>query len=307
MSRDVLVRVPASAANLGPGFDTLGLGLALYDEIEVAVTGHRLVVEVSGEGEGSVPLTERHLVVRAMRSAAAAFGVELPGGLRLRCRNAIPHGRGLGSSAAAAVGGAVAAAALLGRDIDAERETLLQVAAEMDGHADNAAASLLGGFVVVWKYRADGRDDTARNTSDRFGVARLEPHGQLHPVALVPEERSATAVTRRLLPDQVPLADAAFTASRTALGVCAFTAQPELLFPATEDRLHQPYRREAYPASAELMDRLRADGIPAIVSGAGPTVLALPGDGKVPDALVGPGFAVRPLDPDRRGAVVEVG
>jgi homoserine kinase len=294
---ELLVRVPASAANLGPGFDTLGLGLSLYDEIEVAVTGDRLVVEVEGQGAGTVPLTERHLVVKAMRAAATALGTELPAGLRVRCRNAIPHGRGLGSSAAAAVGGAVAAAALSGREIDLDRETLLQVAAGMDGHADNAAASLLGGFVVVWKDHSDGR----------YGVARLEPHDQLRPVAFVPEERSATAVTRRLLPEQVPLADAAFTASRTALGVCAFTARPELLFPATEDRLHQPYRREAYPASAALMDRLRAAGIPAIVSGAGPTVLALTLDGAVPEPLVGEGFAVLPLAPDRRGATVEQG
>jgi homoserine kinase len=311
-SREVLVRVPASAANLGPGFDTLGLALALYDEIEVALTGDRLVVEVSGEGAATVALTERHLVVRAMRATFEAFGAELPSGLRLSCRNAIPHGRGLGSSAAAAVGGAVAAAALLGRDVEAERETLLQVAAAMDGHADNAAASLLGGFVVVWKFSVDGPDGNGPDTNrrDRFGVARLEPHAELRPVALVPQERSATAMTRKLLPDQVPLADAAFTASRTALGVCAFTARPELLFLATEDRLHQPYRREAYPASAELMDRLRAGGIPALVSGAGPTVLALPADGKVPDALVGSGFAEgfaeHPLDVDRCGAVVEV-
>jgi homoserine kinase len=164
----------------------------------------------------------------------------------------------------------------------------------MDGHADNAAASLMGGFVVVWKDR-----------DDRYGVARLDPHAQLRPVAFVPEDRSATSVTRRLLPEQVPMVDAAFTASRSALGVCAFTARPELLFPATEDRLHQPYRRAAYPASAALMNRLRSAGIPAVVSGAGPTVLALTLDGSVPEALVGPGFAVRPLDPDRRGAVVE--
>lgn len=291
--REVLVRVPASAANLGPGFDTLGLALGLYDEIEVATAADGLVVEVAGDGAGSVPLTEQHLVVRSLRAACRALGETLPG-LRLRCRNGIPHGRGLGSSAAASVGGAVAASALLGREIELERELLLQVAAGMDGHADNAAASLLGGLVVAWKY------------GDRFGAARLEPHAGLRPVALVPDGRSATAVTRRLLPDQVPLADAVFTASRTALAVCAFTAQPDLLFAATEDRLHQPYRRNAYPASAELMDRLRAHGVPAIVSGAGPTVLALVGDDGLPAGLVDGGFTERPLDVDRLGAVVEV-
>jgi homoserine kinase len=297
MSREVLVRVPASAANLGPGFDTLGLALGLYDEIEASTADDGLVVEVSGEGEGTVPLTADHLVIRSLRATCEAFGSELPG-LRVRCRNAIPHGRGLGSSAAAAVGGAVVASALLGRDIEAERETLLQVAARMDGHADNAAASLLGGFVVAWKYR--------ESDSDRFGVARLEPFAGLRPVALVPQERSATAVTRRLLPEQVSLADAAFTASRTALAVCAFTARPELLFTATEDRLHQPYRREAYLASAELMDRLREHGIPAVVSGAGPTVLALPADGELPTGLVSTGFVRLALEVDRSGAVAQV-
>jgi homoserine kinase len=295
-SSSVLVRVPASAANLGPGFDTLGLALGLHDEIEASTADDGLVVEVSGEGEGTVPLTADHLVIRSLLATCEAFGTRLPG-LRVRCRNAIPHGRGLGSSAAAAVGGAVVAAALLGREIEAERDTLLQVAASMDGHADNAAASLLGGFVVAWKYSGGG--------ADRFGVARLEPFAGLRPVALVPQERSATAVTRRLLPERVSLADAAFTASRTALAVCAFTAQPDLLFTATEDRLHQPYRREAYPASAELMDRLRERGIPAVVSGAGPTVLALPPDGTLPPDLPSEGFARVPLEVDRQGAVVE--
>ncbi|WP_300011062.1 homoserine kinase [Pseudonocardia sp.] len=297
-SPEVLVRVPASAANLGPGFDTLGLALGLHDEIEASLAPDGLVVEVTGEGAGSVPLTEQHLVVRALRAACAAFG-QTPPGLRLRCRNQIPHGRGLGSSAAAAVAGSLAAAALLGRDPDAEREVLLQVAAGMDGHADNAAASLLGGLVVAWKSTGD-------DGADRFGAARLEPHAALRPVALVPDECSATAVTRGLLPERVPLADAAFTASRTALGVCAFTAQPSLLFIATEDRLHQPYRRGAYPSSAALMDRLRAHGVPAIVSGAGPTVLALVDGAGLPPGLVGPGFTERVLEVDRTGATAEV-
>jgi homoserine kinase len=285
--REVRVRVPASSANLGPGFDTLGLALGRYDEIEARTADDGLVVEVVGEGAGGVPLDEGHLVVRAMRAAFKAFG-DTPPGLRLRCTNEIPHGRGLGSSAAASVAGAVAAAALLGRDVESERELLLQVAAMMDGHADNAAASLLGGFVVAWKYR-------------------LEPHAELQPVALIPSVESSTAVTRQLLPDKVPLADAAFTASRTALGVCAFTSRPELMFAATEDRLHQPYRRPAYPESLDLMERLREHGVPAVISGAGPTVLALLTGGELPLDLVGSSFAVTPLEVDRHGAVVQTG
>lgn len=296
--REINVTVPASSANLGPGFDTLGLALARYDEVEARTADDGLVIEVHGEGAGGVPVDEGHLVVRAMRAAFTAFG-EMPSGLRLRCHNRVPHARGLGSSAAASVAGAVAAAALLGRDVEAEREVLLQVASALEGHADNAAASLLGGFVVAWK--SPGNNDWA------YGAARLEPHRELRPVALIAAEESSTSITRKLLPDEVPLADAAFTASRTALAVCAFTARPELLFAATEDRLHQPYRRPAYPASVDLVDRLREHGVPAVISGAGPTVLALPTAGEVPADLVGPGFTVTPLDVDRHGARVRIG
>jgi homoserine kinase len=304
--REIHVTVPASSANLGPGFDTLGLALARYDDIEAATADDGLVVEVVGEGSGGgpgggtagVPLDEGHLVVRAMRRTFDALG-STPPGLRLRCRNRIPHSRGLGSSAAASVAGAVAAAALLGREPEADRDLLLQVAASLEGHADNAAASLLGGFVVAWCQ--------AGNNRPCYGAARLEPHEKLHPVALIPAEESSTAMTRMLLPDKVPLADAVFTASRTALGVCAFTTRPELLLTATEDRLHQPYRRPAYPASGALVDRLREQGIPAVISGAGPTVLALPADGTLPEGLVEPWFVVTPLPVDRRGAVVRTG
>jgi len=296
--REVRVRVPASSANLGPGFDTLALALGRYDEVLASTADDGLVVEVAGEGAGEVPLDEQHLVVRAMREAFKAFG-ETPPGLRLRCTNQIPHGRGLGSSAAASVAGAVAAGALLGRELEPDRELLLQVAAAMDGHADNAAASLLGGFVVAWTYRG--------NNGDAYGAARLEPHAELRPVALIPAEESSTAMTRRLLPETVPLSDAAFTASRTALGVCAFTSRPELLFAATEDRLHQPYRRPAYPASLQLVDQLRGRGVPAVISGAGPTVLALLAGTELPEELVGPSFTVTPLQVDRTGAVVHIG
>lgn len=296
--REISVRVPASSANLGPGFDTLGLALACYDEVQACTADDGLVIEVHGEGAGGVPLDEGHLVVRAMRAAFDAFGKEPPG-LRLRCHNRVPHGRGLGSSAAASVAGAVAAAALLGREVEAEQETVLQVAASLEGHADNAAASLLGGLVVAWK--SSGHD------YDRYGAARLEPHAELHPVALVTSQQSATATTRRLLPERVSLADAAFTASRAALAVCALTSRPELLLTATEDRLHQPYRRPAYPDSVALVERLRDHGVPAVISGAGPTVLALPAGGELPNDLIEPAFAVTPLGVDRGGAVVRFG
>jgi len=292
----VRVRVPASSANLGPGFDSLGLALGCYDEVEVAVTDDGLVVEVDGAGAEWVPRDESHLVVRSLRASFDALGERQPPGLRLRCRNAIPHSRGLGSSAAAAVAGAAAAAALAGRDLEAETAALLQVTASMEGHADNAAASLLGGFVIAW------------NNGERYDAVRIDAHPSLRPVLLVATARSSTKTTRGLLPDQVPLADAAFTGSRTALAVHAFTARPELLMNATEDRLHQGYRRPAYPRSAELVDALRAGGIPATISGAGPSVLAVLTAGTPPDQvpgdLVNEAFTVCPMPVDTAGVQV---
>ncbi|HLU56515.1 MAG TPA: homoserine kinase [Pseudonocardia sp.] len=296
--REVRVRVPGSSANLGPGFDALGLALCLYDEVEVSVAPEGVQIEVSGEGAGRVPCDEAHLVARAMRTAWDVVG-DAPPGIRMRCRNAIPHSRGLGSSAAAAVAGATAAVVLAGRDAELERDTILDVAAGMEGHADNAAASLLGGFVVAW--------ESSGNNSQRFHAVRLETHPGIHPVALVAGVESLTSTTRGLLPERVPLADAAFTGSRTALAVLAFTQRPELLLAATEDRLHQNYRRPAYPASADLVDALRRRGIPAAISGAGPTVLALTEDGVLPSDLDLHGFTVRPLPVDGVGAAVEVG
>ena len=291
------MRVPASSANLGPGFDSLGLALGLHDEVDVSVTGDGLTVEVTGEGAAGVPRDGRHLVVRALRRAFDAFGGP-PTGLRVRCRNAIPHARGLGSSAAAAVAGAAAAAALTGRDPVAERAALLQLTAGMEGHADNAAASLLGGFVIAWTEPSDG---------GRFHAVGLDVHPEIVPVALVASAESSTATTRGLLPKRVPLVDAAFTGSRTALAVLAFTRRPELLLPATEDRLHQEYRRPAYPRSAALVDALRSRSVPAVVSGAGPTVLALTADGALPDGVDLTGFTVLPLPVDPDGVVTEIG
>ncbi|NMH98997.1 homoserine kinase [Pseudonocardia acidicola] len=300
--REVRVRVPASSANLGPGFDSLGLALSLHDDVEVtAVSSPGVHVEVSGEGAGQVPCDDSHLVVRAMRTAWAIFG-DAPTGLRLRCRNAIPHSRGLGSSAAAAVAGAVAAAVLAGRDPELERDALLQVTAGMEGHADNAAASLLGGFVIAWE-----SEQTPGNNAGRFNAVRLDAHAGIHPVALVAGVESSTKTTRGLLPERVPLVDAAFTGSRTALSVLAFTQRPDLLLEATEDRLHQGYRRPAYPESADLVDVLRAHDVPAAISGAGPTVLALTSDGTLPEGIDLHGFTVAALPVDATGAQVEIG
>jgi homoserine kinase len=292
--RHVRVSVPASTANLGSGFDALGMALGLRDVVEVEVTGSGLVVEVTGEGAGRVPLDATHLVVRALRAACEVTGAQPPG-LALRCHNAIPHSRGLGSSAAAAVAGVAAGYALAGRDTDDEA---LQLAAGFEGHADNAAASLLGGLAVAWA-------ETLPEAGQRFRATRLEPHPDLAPVVYVPDTESATPVTRGLLPDQVPHADAAFAAGRAALAVHALTQRPDLLLAATEDRLHQSYREPAWPATIRLVTALRAAGVPAAVSGAGPTVLALPTGGEPLTGVPADGFVARPLPVDREGVRVQ--
>jgi homoserine kinase len=280
--------VPASTANLGPGFDALGMALALYDTVDVAVTSGDTVVEVTGEGAAGVPTDDSHLVIRALRATCDALGVALPG-VFLRCHNAIPHARGLGSSAAAIVAGVVAAYGLAGKEPD---EHALQLAAEFEGHADNAAASLYGGLVLAW------------SEGTRYRAVRLEPHAALQPVVLVPAERSATHVTRGLLPATVPHTDAAFSAGRCALAVHALTARPDLLLPATEDRLHQDYRDSAWPDTMRMVRELRANGVAAMVSGAGPTVFAATTNGRLPAGVDTEGFAVHALAVDRVGATV---
>lgn len=290
-NRGVRVTVPASTANLGSGFDALGMALGLYDTVEVRIVEHGgASIVTEGCGADTVPRDERHLVARAVRATAAALDVEFPG-LDLRCRNAIPHARGLGSSAAAVVAGVAAGYALAGRKLDAGA---LQLAGGMEGHADNAAASLYGGAVITWQ------DDDGR-----YQAARFDPHPSVRPVALVPEVQSSTKTTRGLLPDRVPHADAAFAAGRAALAVHALTAEPALLLPATADRLHQGYREAAWPATFGLVRALRAAGVAAAVSGAGPTVLALTTDGRLPSTVDLTGFATWELDIDRTGVRVE--
>jgi homoserine kinase len=285
----VRVRVPASTANLGPGFDALGMALAVYDTVEVAVTSGGTEIVVTGEGAGSVSTDESHLVVRALRVAADSLGIELPG-VSLRCENAIPHARGLGSSAAAIVAGVAAAYGLAGKPLD---DHALQLAAEFEGHADNAAASLYGGLVLAW------------SEGPRYRAVRLEPHPDLAPVVLIPDVTSATSVTRGLLPDNIPHTDAAFAAGRCALAVHALTTRPDLLLAATEDRLHQDYRESAWPDTMRMVRELRENGVPATVSGAGPTVFALPGGGALPAGLDTTGFTVRTPHIARTGTRIE--
>ncbi|WP_280385258.1 homoserine kinase [Nocardia wallacei] len=277
----VTARVPASSANLGPGFDSLGIALGLYDEIVVRTTDSGLTIRVEGEGADDVPWGPSHLVVRAIERGLESAGVWADG-LDVLCRNVIPHSRGLGSSASAVVGG-LAAGRGLAREFDPELTgddaELVQLASEFEGHPDNAAASVLGGIVVSWTETGSPVDTGANGKSDHhqriYRAVRLDPHAALRATVLVPEERSSTAHTRGLLPELVPHGDAAFNASRAALAVVALTQRPDLLLPATADRLHQGYRSAALPLTTAWITRLRDAAIAATVSGAGPTVLAL--------------------------------
>lgn len=286
----VTVRVPASSANLGPGFDSLGIALGLYDEIVVRTTESGLTIKVEGEGADDVPWGPSHLVVRAIERGLESAGVWADG-LDVVCRNVIPHSRGLGSSASAVVGGLAAGRGLAAKfdpELAFTDDALVQLASEFEGHPDNAAASVLGGIVVSWTETDRPADPVANGGGDHhtreYRAVRLDPHASLRPFVLIPSERSSTAHTRGLLPETVPHVDAAFNASRSALAVVALTQRPDLLIPATADRLHQGYRAAALPLTTKWIELLREAGIAATVSGAGPTVLAL-GIGEFPAEL----------------------
>jgi homoserine kinase len=288
----VRVRVPATSANLGPGFDALGLALQLYDDVVVRITEEGLSVDVAGEGAEDVPRTERHLVVRAMRATFKALGAK-PRGLEVVCANRIPHSRGLGSSAAAIVAGVVAARAVtIGGPERLDDAAALELATSLEGHPDNVAACLFGGGTLAWTEAAAAR------------AVRLDVGEAIAPVAFVPGTTSSTRRARKLLPAQVPHADATHNAARAALLIEALRHRPDLLFAATEDRLHQSYRAPAMPRTADLVERLRDRGVPAVVSGAGPTVLALTTvDGRAEVLGAAPrGWTALPLDVDREGA-----
>jgi homoserine kinase len=275
-SGPVTVEVPATSANLGPGFDCLGLALELADTLVGEVLPEGLEVGVAGEGADDVPLDGTHLVVQAMEAAFAAMRLPMPG-LRLTCTNRIPHSRGLGSSSAAIVGGIVLARALAHDGADLlDDAAALALANRLEGHPDNVAPALLGGFVIsgqgagtVWAQQSPV--DPAVSA-----VLFVPPHGVL------------TEVARGLLPDLVPHADAAANSGRAALLVAALASHPAHLLRATEDFLHQEQREPAMPDSLALVHRLRGQGVPAVVSGAGPAVLAFVTDDADTVAAVAP-------------------
>jgi homoserine kinase len=301
----VRIRVPATSANLGPAFDCAGLALTCWDTLDVSVTGGGLRVEVTGEGAGELPTDESHLVVQAFRAACAELGWAPPG-LALSAHNGIPQGRGMGSSAAAVTAGVLAAWALCPDVTEVDEAAVLRLCSELEGHPDNVAPCLLGGATLSWTTPTGAR------------AARLAVDPRITPVLFVPGTTLSTHLARGLLPATVSHGDAVHAAGRSALLVHALTRDPGLLLDATEDRLHQAQRAPAMPGSAALLARLRDDGHAAVVSGAGPCVLALavlapgedPGDpaaatqvralaGAVPE-----GWVCLPLQVDHDGAVV---
>jgi homoserine kinase len=263
--KNIHVRIPATSANLGPGFDTLGMALSFYDEYQAEVIDSGLEIVVLGEGVNDIPTDSSNLIYKTIEWVFQKVGKPVPG-LRITCQNNIPHGRGMGSSGAAVAGGVMLAAGLLAPEIELSEQQLLEFATDLEGHPDNVAPALFGGLTIAWV------DDQGPHHK------KLAVHRGLSPLVLVPPHQMSTKLARSLQPESVPHTDAVFNVSRSALLVAALTQSPELLMAATEDRLHQNYRASAMPETNELIALLRASNHPAVVSGAGPSVLVLEDD-----------------------------
>jgi homoserine kinase len=279
----VRVRVPASSANIGPGFDSIGLALGIWDECVATVTKEPgLRIDVAGEGAHEVARDELNLIHRSMAAAWAELHVQLPAGLHLSCHNAVPHCRGLGSSATSIVAGVVAAQGL--RDIATglkqpgdgfDHGFTNNLAAALEGHPDNSSASVFGGMTLSWT------DDAVPG---QIHTVPLEVSPQVIPLVFVPEAKLSTASARAVLPSQVSHRLAASNSGRAALLVQAVTARPDVLLAATREWLHQEQRRPAFPDSMALLDLLRGRGHAAVISGAGPSVLVLSTPAQLQDA-----------------------
>ena len=293
MSRIVSVSVPATSANLGPGYDALGLALEIRDHVTAQFTDDNLItVVVTGEGAGKLPTDATHLVAKTIIDACKAFGTEVLG-LRVECNNAIPQGRGLGSSAGAIVAGLVLASELT--YARASEDELLQMANAIEGHPDNVAACLLGAMTIAWL-----EDDGKANS------VSMNVHPDVSPVLGIPETELDTHKARGLIPESIPHVDAAFNAGRSALLVAAMIGDPDFLLEATEDKLHQPFRAQAYSESMALVEQLRAAEIAACISGAGPTVIALSTVEQVAQAIeiiAKSGFTAVPVAVSDQGAI----
>lgn len=300
-AKPMQVQVPASSANLGPGFDSFGLALTMHDRCVAQVLDDVLLdIDISGEGADDVPRTDKNLLVKAMYKGFDFLGGR-PKGLAIRALNVNPHGRGLGSSASAIIGGLVLARSLvLNGEDKLTDQVLLSLATDMEGHPDNVSAALFGGATISWF-------ETVKGHAQAHSI-QLNVDTRIRAMAYVPEKPLATAKARKLLPESIPFADAVRNTSNAALMSHALTLRPDLLFTATEDFLHQSYRADAMPESFALMTKLRAAGVAAFISGAGPTVLVLhTGDQSDVEELKlagGAGFVAHPLEIASRGATL---
>jgi homoserine kinase len=292
------VSVPATSANLGPGFDAFGLALEIRDRYAAQVLDEAIFdVDVSGEGAEEVKKDKNNLVIKSMLRGFEFMG-QKPRGLALRALNVTPHGKGLGSSASAIVGGlALARELVLGGDQLMSLDEMLLLATELEGHPDNVAAAIHGGATVAWM-------------EDIYGVATgravgFPVHHNIKAILFIPENSLATSKARKLLPETIPHHDAVLNSAHSALLPIALSTNPDLLLTATEDFLHQSYRRSAFPHSMELVDALRAAGHAATISGAGPSVLVLHAGGEGESGAIkehaGAGFMATELAISRSG------
>jgi homoserine kinase len=298
-AKPMQVQVPATSANLGPGFDAFGLALAMHDRYVAQILDDVLLdIDITGEGSDHLPQSDKNLLVKAIYKGFDFLGGR-PKGLAVRALNVTPHGRGLGSSASAIVGGLVLARALVlnGEDKMSDKQ-LLTLATEMEGHPDNVSAALFGGATISWTQLVKGKT--------KADSVHLSVDTRIRAIAYVPEKHLATTKARKMLPESIPFADAVRNTTNAALLGHALTLRPDLLFIATEDFLHQSYRADAMPESFALVNKLRAAGVAAFISGAGPSVLALhTGDQSEVEELKvagGSGFVAYPLEIASHGA-----
>ncbi len=286
----VHVRVPATSANIGPGYDSFGIAMARYDDVWAELTDGPVRVSVSGVCAAEVPRDETHLVARAAARVFAELG-EKSHGINLTCENRIPHGGGQGSSAAATVAGMMLARELVPAGAQLTRRDILRMATEMEGHPDNVAPAIFGGLAVSW-LRPDGSVDCIRH----------EVHPKIRLVVFTAAAPSSTKLTRKMLPAMISHSDAAANSAATAVLLHAMTDDPAYLMDGTVDRLHQTYRASAMPESMQLVDELRAAGIPAVISGAGASVLVILDRPLDLHGWQAEGFAVAEVAVDQTGA-----
>lgn len=290
------VSVPATSANIGPGFDSLGIALELRDRYAAQILDEPIFdVDVTGEGAEDLKKDKSHLVIRSMMRGFEHMG-QKPRGIALRALNETPHGRGLGSSSSAIVGGLALSRALVhGGDSLLTDDDLVALATELEGHPDNVAAAIFGGATIAWIENGIGK------------AVNIVVNEKIDALAFIPKNSLSTSKARKILPESVPHSDAAQNAGRSALLVHALTSRPDLLFPATEDLIHQNYRASAMPQSIDLVKKLRAAGVAAFISGAGPTVLILHTANEIEigelSAAAGSHFTAKALKISRNGQV----